>query len=202
MIEIARFMVVPLLVLVATSTVLYLTFSQKKSPVTRRGTAMGESIHVEDKEQAHQKPPLSVARIVGEIFAGTVVGYAVAELAKYVLLVAGSGGDCMGFGALAVAAIPGFLIIPPAYGLASAIGVYLVGNRGKQTGSFLWILGCGFAGGLVIMGMRGVIHSFYWSYWLPSVPAWASVPLALLIPPLMATCVFNLTRRYKEPPSS
>ena len=52
------------------------------------------------------------------------------------------------------------------------------------------------------MGMRGVIHSFYWSYWFPSVPGWASVPLVLLILPLMTTCAFNLTRRYKEPPSS
>ena len=202
MIEIARFMVVLLLVLVATSTVLYLTFSQKKGPVARRGRGMGESIHAEDKERAHQKPPLSVGRIVGEILAGTVIGCAVAELAKYVLLVAGSGGDCMGFGALAVAVIPGFLIIPPAYGLASAVGVYLVGNRGTQTGSFLWTLGCGFAGGLVIMGMRGVIHSFYWSYWFPSVPGWAFVPLLLLIPPLTATCAFNWTRRCKEPLSS
>lgn len=100
---------------------------------------------------------------------------------------------------LAVFLIPGFLIVPPLHGLASAVGVSLVGHRGTQMGSFLWTLSCGFAGGLAIMG---IIHSFCWSYLFPSVSRWASVPLALLIPPLMATCVFNLTRRYKEPPSS
>ena len=125
----------------------------------------------------------------------------VAELVKYVLL-ARSGEDCMGFGRLAFALIPGFLIIPPAHGLASALGVYLVGRIGKQTGSFLLTLGCGFAGGLAIMGMDRLVHSFYWSYWFPSVSPCVLVPLVLLIPPITATFGFNLTRRYKKPPSS
>ena len=48
------------------------------------------------------------------------------------------------------------------------------------------------------MGMDRLVHSFYWSYWFPSVSPWV-FPLVLLVPPLMATCAFNWTRRYKEP---
>ena len=60
---------------------------------------MSESVSVENKEQGHQKPPLTVGRIAGEILAGTAVGYALAQLVVYVLA-AGSGGDCFGAGLL------------------------------------------------------------------------------------------------------
>ncbi len=59
---------------------------------------MGESIFIENREPAPQKPPLSVGRIAGEILVGTVVGCAAAELAKCVVVVALRRGDCMGFG--------------------------------------------------------------------------------------------------------
>jgi hypothetical protein len=154
---------------------------------------MDELINVEKEKQARQKPPLSVGRIAGEILAGTAAGFVVAVLATYVLL-AGSGGDCMGFGRLAF----GLFVFPIVYGPGSGVGVYLVGKRGRQTGSFLWTLGCGFAGVLVIMGMGGVIHSD-WLYWVPSMPYWAFVLLVLLIPPILATLGFNATRRYREP---
>jgi hypothetical protein len=161
---------------------------------------MAEFVNVEDKEPAPQKPPLSGGRIAGEILAGTAVGFAAGLLGGFGFLMMVHPGRGFDEGILALAAAV-FHVFPAVYGVASAVGVYLVGRIGKQTGSFLWTLGCGFAGVLVIMGMRGVIHSFYWSYWFPSVPGWASVPLALLIPPLIAMCAFNLTRRYKEPVS-
>lgn len=165
---------------------------------------MDESVHVGNNGPAPPKPPLSVGRIAGEMFAGMGVGFAAGLPAAFgFLLWRGpilAARAC--FGGIGALVESFFFVFPMVYGLASGVGVYLVGKRGRQTGSFLWTLGCGFAGVLVIMGMRGVIHSFYWSYWFPSVPGWASVPLALPMPPLVATCVFNLTRRYKEPPSS
>mgnify|MGYP001570995770 CR=1 FL=1 len=162
---------------------------------------MDELINVENEKQARQKPPLSVGRIAGEMFAGMGVGFAAGLLGGFGFLMMVHPGRGFDEGILALAASI-FFAFPTVYGVASAVGVYLVGKRGKQTGSFLWTLGCGFAGVLVIMGMRNV-HSVDWLYWVPSVPDSAFGLLVLLIlPPLMATCAFNSTRRYKEPPSS
>lgn len=69
------------------------------------------------------------------------VGFAAAELAKYAVFAAHSGsasrGDCFGIGVLVFFATPGFLLIPPVYGLASGAGAYLVGRIGRQRGLFL-----------------------------------------------------------------
>ena len=103
------------------------------------------------------------------------------------------------FGAL-VALGPLFLVVPPVYGLGSAVGVYLVGSRGKQTGSFLLTLTCGFSGGLIMQAMLPLAN--YLSDVLIVILFWLLWPLVLLIPPILATLGFNLTRRYKQPPSS
>ncbi len=158
---------------------------------------MSESVSVENKEQAPQRPPLSVGRIAGEILAGTVVGFAAGLLGGLGFLIcvlpSATAKDCMGgFGALAGAA---FFVFPAAYSLTCGVGVYLVGKRGKQTGSFLWTLGCGLAGWLVMMGMQGIILDLDQSY-LPLLMA------LLILPPILATLGFNLTRRYKGPPPS
>jgi hypothetical protein len=177
---------------------------------------MSESVSVESKEPAPQKPALSVGRIAGEILAGMGVGFAAGLPPAFgFLLWMGpilAARDCFGAGGIAALFVSLFFVFPMAYGLASGVGVYLVGRIGKQTGSFLLTLGCAFAGGLAVMGMgmpmwlrmpmgmrntRGVP----WLSWLASMPYWASVPLALLLPPLMATCAFNWTRRYKQPVS-
>jgi hypothetical protein len=170
---------------------------------------MDESIHVESKEQAPQKPPLSRTRIAGEILAGMGMGFVAGLLGGFGFLIwmvpRAKAKDCFGgIGALVVSL---FLVFPMAYGLASGVGVYLVGRIGKQTGSFLVTSGCGFAGVLVIMGMlmgmlmgMGNVHRRVdWLYWVSNVPPWAFFPLVLLIPPLLATCAFNWTRRYKQP---
>ncbi|MBC8217579.1 MAG: hypothetical protein H8E73_03870 [Planctomycetes bacterium] len=159
---------------------------------------MDESINAEKKKR--QKPPLTRRRIAAEILGGVAVGFAAGLLGGFVFLMMPYDRGCFnGVLALAAAIVS---VFPMVYGVASGVGVYLVGKRGEQTGSFLWTLGCGFAGWFVIIGMRRLVHSFYWSYWLPSIPDWAFVPLVLLTPPLLATIAFNLTRRYKEPPSS
>ena len=159
---------------------------------------MDESINVENGKQAHQKPPLSIRRIAGEILAGTVTGLAVGLPVGPVTSIQFDNGGCFG----GLAALGMFsLLFPTLYGLGSAVGVYLVGRIGKQTGSFFATLGWGFLGGLVLVIMLFKVHSVEWLYCVPSVPRGAFAPLVLLIPPLMATYAFNLTRRYKKPPS-
>ena len=157
---------------------------------------MSESINVENKKQNRQKPPLSVGRIAREILAGTALGL-VALLLAYVTGTAFDDGGCFGvFGFLAMFV----LVFPPLSGLGSAVGVHLLGSRGKQTGSFLATLVGGFLGGLV-----AVLLYFYasaaWNMMLgiEKIVLWA---LISLIPPILATVGFNLRRRYKEPPSS
>lgn len=165
---------------------------------------MDESNTAENKKLDGQKPPLSVGRIAGEILAGTVTGLAVTMPIVYVLI-ADSGGDCFGIGRLIVA-IAGFLIIPPVYTLGTVVGVYLVGSRGKQTGSFLLTLGGGLVGGL---GMFALLPFAF--YLLTDsiniknsgliVQSVVLLAFVSLLPPIMATLGINWRRRYKEPPS-
>jgi hypothetical protein len=159
---------------------------------------MDESITAENEKHARQKPPPSVGRIAGEILAGAGVGLAVALPLACVTAILFHEEDCFGIGKVVSALAIFISVFPMVYGPASAIGVYLVGNRDDETGSFLLTLGCGFAGGLAIRGMLNALHSD-WLYWVPDVPGWAFVLPVLLILPLMTTCAFNLTRRYKRP---
>ncbi len=154
---------------------------------------MNESSNVKNKRQKRQRPPRNLGRIACEILAGMATGFAAAVPVVYVIGASTPEGCFSGFIALGYM----LFIVPPVYGLASAIGVYLVGNRGKQTGSLLLTFACGFIGGPVslayflmcsstsLIGVENVI--------------WAPV---FLFPSIFATLGFNLTRRYKEPPSS
>ena len=159
---------------------------------------MSESVSVENKEQAPQKPPRSLGRIAGEILAGTATGLAVELSVGSVIRIqfdnGGQFGRLVGLGMFS-------LLFPTLYGLGSAVGVYLVGSIGKQSGSFFRTLGCGFLGGVLVIMLFCQVHRVEWLYCVPSMPRGAFEPLVLLIPPLMATCAFNLTRRYKEPVS-
>jgi len=153
---------------------------------------MSESINVENKKQNHQKPPLSVIRIAGEILAGAAAGLAVALPVLFAISTADS--FQAGFGRSFVLWIC-FLFFPILYVLACALGVYLLGSRGNQTGSFLLTLGSGFVGGLVM---------FVLSFMLPvgwrgeaTVSAILLLSFVLLIPLIFATFGFNLRRRYK-----
>lgn len=145
---------------------------------------------VESKEHTPQKPPLSVGRIAGEILVGTGVGFAAGLLAGFGFLLLPTDKGC--FKGVNVLVASFFFVFPMVYGAASPVGVYLVGRRGRQTGSLLWALACGFAAGMVITVMR---------IGAPYVPDVAFFPLVLLVPPLVATYAFNLTRRHKEPVS-
>jgi hypothetical protein len=165
--------------------------------------AMNESISSADKKQSLQKPPLSVARIACEILAGTAF-WIVPLLVVYGSgrIFGGKGNSADSGTQLLVLYILGMFIFvfPLYYVIVSTVGVYLVGTRGNQTGSFPVTLGFGFLGGLVMtllaiyMWLGGVMMTeiekiFIWS-------------LILLIGPIMATIGFNLTRRSQKPPSS
>lgn len=101
---------------------------------------MHESINTTNKKQIRQKPLLSSVRIIGQILAGTALGF-ITLLVAYGLVVvffgghdySGSVGQLQGLGILVMF----FLVFPPLAGLVRAVGVYLVGSIGKQTGSFV-----------------------------------------------------------------
>ena len=140
----------------------------------------------ENEKRNHQIPPLSVGQIVGELFAGMALGL-VALAFVYVIgiIVFGSGGEYAVVGFLGM-----FFFVFPAVNGLSAVGVYLVGSRGEQTGSFLMTLFCGFVGGIV-----AVIASLQFLFNVEMILL--SLPL-LLIAPLVETIGFNMTRRYKS----
>ncbi len=164
---------------------------------------MDESANVENEKQKRQKPPRNLGRIACEILAGAALGLAVAYPVLYVIfyVIFSANADMFKgcFGGFAVAGIY-FLACPMVYGPASTVGVYLVGTRGKQTGSFLLILVGGFLAGLVILPVFFFANLLGKDFiGIEKIGLWAPV---FLIPPILATIGFNLTRRYKEPPSS
>ena len=162
---------------------------------------MNESINAENKKQKRQKPPRNLGRIACEILVGAAVAAALTYLSLYGV---GYGAKSAGWGGgqmdgLAVLAIM-IYVAPPVYVLGCAIGVYFVGRIGNQTGSFLATLGGVFLGVPVIALlylyidmagdiMLGMVKIVLWS-------------VVFLVPSTGATLGFNLTRRYKLPPSS
>ena len=168
---------------------------------------MNESTTAEGKEQLHQKPHLSIGRIAGEILVGTVMGftiavpvaYAVAYVMLYMIYGAPPKDKNLGvegflvLGAMALS----FLML---YGPATVVGVYLLGNRGNQTGSFLAT-----AGGLFLaVPFIALLFLYkdmaeYKALGMAKIILWS---LMFLAAPIMETLCFNLTRRYKKAPSS
>lgn len=136
---------------------------------------------------------LRVIRIASEILAGTAVGFAVAFPVAYVTGTAFDDG-ALGFLAMFV------LVFPPLYGPGSAVGVYLVGNRGNETSSFLQTLGCGFLGGLFMLVMIPVssVLSRVLIVRGERIVLLALLASVLLIPPIFATIGFNSRRRHKS----
>ena len=157
---------------------------------------MSESINVENKKQNRQKPPRSLIRIACEILSGAAAGFAVALPIRYVFGAPDAFQGC--FGGMAKLSFYIF-VFPPVYGLGSTVGVYLLGSRGKQTGSFLLTLVGGFLGGFVMVA--AIVAA---SIMLPvgrreelTLLDILLLSFVLLIPPIFATYGFNLRRRYK-----
>jgi len=162
---------------------------------------MNESINAENQKHSHQKPPRSLGRIACEILAGAATGAALAYSSLYVV---GYGAKSAGWGGgqmdgLAVLAIL-FYVVPPVYLVGCAVGVYLVGRIGDQTGSLLATLGAGILGapvmGLLYFYAKGA-EDMMWT--IEKIILW---PIVFLAVPGIATLGFNLTRRYKKPPSA
>jgi len=171
---------------------------------------MDESIKVEKEKCAQQKPPRSLGRIACEILAGTATGLAVALPVALVIGASAPKGCFAGLAALVYM----FFVVPLVYGLGSAVGVYLVGSRGIQTGSFLATLGWGFLTGFfsllilyISLRLQAVLTTAQSSSLmivgfvveLQKIVRWVHWAIVLLIPPIVTTFGFNLTRRYKEP---
>jgi hypothetical protein len=156
---------------------------------------MSEPIKIENKNQNRQKPPLSRRRIACEILAGTAL-CTVALLVVWRICILRFGRDDYtgSIGQLsAVGILLMFIIVfPPLYVLGSAVGVYLVGNIGKQTGSFLTTLGGGLLGMFVMAFL--VFAGRDLSIGINKIVIWGFLSL---IGPTMATLGFNLTRGYK-----
>ena len=136
------------------------------------------------------KPPLNTGKVAGELLAGCVLGAA-----------AGMGGAYLGasisildtgrsFGDIIAGAGLGMMA---AYPLGCALGVYLVGNLGNETGSFGSAL-LGAYGGMVVWGGSAIALNKL----SPTSSTVASLAF-LVIPPLFATLAFNKSRRYKNP---
>ena len=163
---------------------------------------MCESLNVENKKQNHLKPPLSVGRIACEILAGTALGL-VALLVVYVtgiVLVHGVE-DNSWLGIEDNSWLVGYmgLFFPPLYVLATAVSVYLLGTRGKQTGSLLLTLGGSYLGWYVALLLFVYVSAAgYMMLGIEKIVLW---PLVFLTAPIIATIGFNLTRRYKEQPN-
>ena len=162
---------------------------------------MDESINVENEKQNRQKPPRNLGRIACEILAGAATASALAFSSVYVVgygaVIAGWRESCMG-GLAALAII--FYVFPTLYVLGGAVGVYFVGRRGDETGSFLATLG----GSLLGLFVMALLYFYLGAagdmmLGIEKIVLW---PLVFLAAPIMATLGFNLTRRYKEPPSS
>ncbi len=162
---------------------------------------MDESKAAENKKQKRQKPPRNLGRIACEILAGAATAAALAYLSLYVVgygaKSAGWGEGCMG--GLAVLAIM-IYVAPPVYVLGCAVGVYFVGRIGNQTGSFLATLGGVFLGvPVIVLFFLYLDMAEYKALETVKIILWS---LMLLTPSIGATLCFNLTRRYKKPPSS
>ena len=136
------------------------------------------------------KPPLNTGKVAGELLAGCVLGS-----------IAGIGGAYLGasisildtgrsFGDIIASAGLGMMA---AYPLGCALGVYLVGNLGNETGSFGSAL-LGAYGGMVVWGGSAIALNKL----SPTSSTVASLAF-LVIPPLFATLAFNKSRRYKNP---
>ena len=122
------------------------------------------------------KPPTNFGKITVEILGGFGAGTLI-----------GIGGALIGYQdmddheMLSVAPVGPILGFVIAYPIGATIGVYLVGNTGNETGSFVATLGGGILGGAL---------GLFLGYGIGMIPC----------APIGATIGFNATRRYKNLP--
>lgn len=138
-----------------------------------------EERQIENLEITLSKPPLNSVKVAGELLAGYLLGRA-----------AGIGGGYLGASISDDDLTAGGLGVLVAYPLGCALGVYLVGNLGNETGSFGLSL-VGAYGGLLLGAISaGLLYN--------SSPTVARVAF-FAMPSLFAMYTFNSSRRYKNP---
>ena len=137
----------------------------------------GRIIEPFEEIQMGEKPPLSVVRIAGEISAGSVLGLSIFIPIAYAIEFDGEWDD----------KLAGPLFAWWTFG--NAIGVYLVGNIGDETGQFK----ASFGGS--ILGL--VVGSVFLA-----VDEGLGYHTMVFCTPIGAVIGFNMTRRYKSPPAS
>jgi hypothetical protein len=156
--------------------------------------AVCASVNFENRKQNRQKPPLSFGGIAGEILAGIGMSFAVMMLVVCVDGIVFLGGIRNAETRIAFMAVFS-KVTPGVYGIAGAVGVYLLGSRGNQTGSFLVTLAFGFLAGLFKLAVLALANRL--PEMLIVVLSCSFSPLVLFVPPIAATIGFNLTRRYR-----
>ncbi|OYD16275.1 hypothetical protein CH333_03795 [candidate division WOR-3 bacterium JGI_Cruoil_03_44_89] len=143
----------------------------------------------ENNGQRELKPHLNAGRIAGEILAGALGGAGLGLVGLHGNIYTGDEIPSLGFMGMVVTASVGYIF-------GSAIGVYLVGNIGDETGSPGATLGGSSLG--LAAGMLG--------YWVigPVIDGerdFLDFAVFLIGSPIGATIGFNMTRRYKTPPT-
>lgn len=152
-----------------------------------------------------EKPPVSLGRIMGGFLVGGAGGYVgLGMLSILWFLLSLVAFRHLGEWAEIPVAVCQLVVVAVTYSLGSAIGVYLVGNIGDRTASFVATWVGSLAGGVVGIGI------YTWDSVPPSVVAlylsrylfsryWYIVIPNFLAAPTGAIIGFNLTRRYKPP---
>jgi hypothetical protein len=149
--------------------------------------------------QEGAKPPPSKGRITCEFLAGVTGGaggIVVAVIPFYLLLYLANKffprepgtGPAGGPGTLPE--MFAYLCFPVGYAIGSAAGVCLVGNAGNETGSFKYTL---VSTSLITIGGLVALLPMHGERFI--------IPILLVVlvgVPVIATIVFNLTRRYKS----
>ena len=149
--------------------------------------------YAQDQLQPREKPPLHAGRIAAEIFVGGAggvglgfvgvrVGYSLADCAKGFL-------DLCGLGEGIIGGMIGYV-------LGSAIGVYIIGTGGNETGSFATTL----VGSIVfpiVVGGGAIVAKDAMNINDVKQPWEAIATVAAgALPPIGATIGFNRFRRY------
>jgi len=140
--------------------------------------------------QVVEKPPLSTARIAGEVLAGATGGFALACVGWWI------GGDYPPIGPDESRRLSDDRsLILYVSGFGSIAGVYMIGELGDETGSFLATFGGSviglFVGALVLWGLE-----------LKDVSEAVAIGQFFVSPSIAAAIAFNLTRRYDSTPKT
>jgi MFS family permease len=156
------------------------------APVFIFNSTRRSKLSADSNKTKYKKPPLNIRKIAGELLAGIAGGIIIGSISAFLFNIY--------YHEELWTRLRTALMYPPiavGYLLGSAIGVYLVGNIGKETGSFKYTLG----GSLLIgLWVFGIIISLSTGIDLSTLIGSIASLLVFVSVPIV---IFNLTRRYK-----